>query len=150
MAQEEQYTHAQKQEVGWAYDDEEEIYLEVDSTKAQAEAECESEADVQDEAIEKIKDLLAYHVGTPLDSYGTSKKPQPEWCNNRNCEKYRDECETCIAIQIHELYKSLGYLQLDDDQSLPGVADVQDDIIVKMLKLTQEDMLKNNFRRFKE
>jgi len=70
----------------------------------------------QDEVVKRVKDLLAYHVGTPLDSYGTSKKPQPEWCNSRNCMVYKDECEACIAVQIHETYKSLDYVQLDPNR----------------------------------
>ena len=45
-------------------------------------------------------DILGYHVGTPLDSYGTAKRPQPTWCNEENCKKYKEDCEYCITDQI--------------------------------------------------
>lgn len=119
--QDEQYAEHQYQRVqAWG---EEQAYLENEGAKAQADdeakAEQELEAVAQAEAIEKVADSLAYHVGTPLDTYGTSKKPQPDWCNPENCKIYREECETCIAAQIYKIYKSLGYVQLDPDQSLP-------------------------------
>ena len=49
-------------------------------------------------------DILGYHVGTPLDSYGTAKRPQPTWCNEENCKKYKEDCEYCITDQIIPLF----------------------------------------------
>lgn len=63
--------------------------------------------DKMEELREKIAELLAFHVGTPTDSYGTTRK-QPDWCCPTNCLRYSNECESCIAAQIVALIKDIS------------------------------------------
>ena len=54
------------------------------------------------ELRDHIADMLVFHVGTPIDSYGTTRK-QPDWCCSATCRIHNNQCEFCIATQIMTL-----------------------------------------------
>ena len=62
-------------------------------------------------------DILGYHLGTPIDSYGTPRVPQPVWCNDKRCKKYKENCEYCITDKILAIE---GLVIESDNQELPG------------------------------
>jgi len=109
-------------------------------------------------------DILGYHLGTPIDSYGTPRVPQPVWCNDKRCKKYKENCEYCITDKI---LATEGVAILADNQELPhpemlpfeldpqipmvskaGIALQKN--ISNIYSLSQQDMLRENFRRIIE
>ena len=62
-------------------------------------------------------DILSYHVGTPHNSYGSAKRPQPDWCKESRCEFYKEDCEYCITDIILSYLHSQG-IRLPDGSSL--------------------------------
>lgn len=89
---------------------------------------------VQEEAIEKIHEYLKAHFWEHIE---------PE--------------DKVDAGNILMLIKSLGYVQLDENQDLPGVPkayEADNRYIAQAIRdirlETQQDMLKRNFKRVKE
>jgi len=69
--------------------------------------------------------------------------------------KHQMTAADVIAKKIDAIYKSLGYVQLDPDQSLPTQAQFLSeigkfsDVERKTYKQGQQDMLNNRFRKIK-
>ena len=54
-----------------------------------------------------------------------------------------------LAQEIHKIYQQAGYVQLDDDQSLPSACTYRERTRLEACIQTQDDMLKAGFRKVK-
>lgn len=106
------------------------------------------------EAIEKIQHLWCQHCKALQKSNGTVVEC---WYNPLALESPAFCAANEDAVtEIHEVYKALGYVQLDSDQSLPKLIEVLGDLPLPKhmcyadgVKDGQQTMLKQNWKRVK-
>lgn len=100
------------------------------------------------EAIEKIKSEVLSRPVTIKNVYEIAFKTLPDATHYAHLV---EEAKQSIATEIDELYKSLGYVQLDKDQTEPPNPYNQDKNYdwFAAYDIAQDDMLKAGFKKVK-